>query len=96
MSLEIYIRGIQLSTIQISCSPFFGLSFLKKHRLGSQNISRSPRLKKLPKIVNCATIKETSKEEDMHQEPTTKKEEMDPTISCNALVGITTPQTLKI
>jgi len=25
-----------------------------------------------------------------------KKEEMNPTISCNSLVGITTPQTIKI
>ena len=40
--------------------------------------------------------KETSKEEDIHQEPTLEEEEMSPTISCNALVGITTPQTLKI
>ena len=39
---------------------------------------------------------ETSKEKDTHQEPTPKKEEMNPTISCNALVGITTPQTIKI
>ena len=39
---------------------------------------------------------ETSKEEDIHQEPTLEEEEMNPTISCNALVGITTPQTLKI
>ena len=35
---------------------------------------------------------ETSKEEDTHQEQTLKKEEMNPTISCNALVGITSPQ----
>ena len=39
---------------------------------------------------------ETSKEEDIHQEPTLEEEEMSPTISCNALTGITTPQTLKI
>ena len=39
---------------------------------------------------------ETSKEEDIHQEPTPEKEEMNLTISCNALEGITTPQTLKI
>ena len=39
---------------------------------------------------------ETSKEEDIHQEPTPEKEEMNPTISCNALAIIITPQTLKI
>ena len=39
---------------------------------------------------------ETSKEEDIHQEPTLEEEEMSLTISCNALVGVTTPQTLKI
>jgi len=39
---------------------------------------------------------ETSKEEDIHQEPIQEKEEMNLTISCNALTGITTPQTLKI
>ena len=32
----------------------------------------------------------------MHQEPTLEAEEMSPTISCNALAGITTPQTLGI
>ena len=39
---------------------------------------------------------ETSKQEDIHEEQTLDKEEMNPTISCNALVGITTPQTIKI
>ena len=38
---------------------------------------------------------ETSKEEHIYQEPTSYKEEMKMTISCNALTGITT-QTLKI
>ena len=38
---------------------------------------------------------ETSKEEDIHQEPTPEKEEMNLAISCNALAIITT-QTLKI
>ena len=38
---------------------------------------------------------ETSKEEDIHQEPNLEKEEMNLTISCNALAGITTPKTLK-
>ena len=32
----------------------------------------------------------------MHQEPNLEEEEMNPTISCNALVGITIPQTLNI
>ena len=35
--------------------------FAKKHRLGPQNGSGSLGPKKLPKIVNCATIKETKK-----------------------------------
>ena len=39
---------------------------------------------------------ESSKEEDIHQEPTIEDEEMSLNISCNALAGITTPQTLKI
>eukprot|EP00253_Pinus_taeda_P024693 PITA_24693 len=39
---------------------------------------------------------EGSKEEDILQEQSLNKEEMNPTISCNALVGITTPQTIKI
>ena len=33
----------------------------KKHRLGPQNDSGSLALEKIPKIVNCATIKETGK-----------------------------------
>jgi hypothetical protein len=33
----------------------------KKRHLGPQNGSGSSRPKKLPKIVNCATIKETEK-----------------------------------
>eukprot|EP00253_Pinus_taeda_P024023 PITA_24023 len=40
--------------------------------------------------------KERSKEEDILQEQSLDKEEMNPTISCNALAGITTPQTIKI
>eukprot|EP00253_Pinus_taeda_P019386 PITA_19386 len=39
---------------------------------------------------------ESSKEEDILQEQSIDKEEMNPTISCNALAGITTPQTIKI
>ena len=39
---------------------------------------------------------QSSKEEDIHQEPTLEEEEMSLTISCNALVGITTPQNLNI
>jgi len=39
---------------------------------------------------------ETSKEEDIHQELTPKKEEMNLTIFCKALARITTPPTLKI
>jgi len=36
------------------------------------------------------------KEEDIHQENTLEKKEMNLTISCNALAGITTPNTIKI
>ena len=39
---------------------------------------------------------ERSKEEDIHQEQTPKKEEMNPTIYCKAMARITTTQTLKI
>ena len=39
---------------------------------------------------------ERSKEEDILQEQSLDKEEMNLTISCNALAGITTPQTIKI
>eukprot|EP00253_Pinus_taeda_P013602 PITA_13602 len=39
---------------------------------------------------------EGSKEEDILQEQSLDKEEMNPTISCNALAAITTPQTIKI
>eukprot|EP00253_Pinus_taeda_P013528 PITA_13528 len=39
---------------------------------------------------------ERSKEEDILQEQSLYKEEMNPTISCNALARITTPQTIKI
>ena len=39
---------------------------------------------------------ETSKKEDIHHEQTIEKEEMNPTISCNSLAGITIPQTIKI
>ena len=39
---------------------------------------------------------ETLKEEDINEEPTPEKEEMNPTISCKALARITTHQTLKI
>eukprot|EP00253_Pinus_taeda_P009120 PITA_09120 len=39
---------------------------------------------------------EMSKEDDILQKQTLDKEEMNLTISCNALVGITTPQTIKI
>ena len=40
--------------------------------------------------------KERSKEEDIFQEQSLDEEQINPTISCNALVGITTPQTIKI
>eukprot|EP00253_Pinus_taeda_P007924 PITA_07924 len=39
---------------------------------------------------------EMSKEEDILQEQSLDEENMNPTISCNALAGITTPQTIKI
>eukprot|EP00253_Pinus_taeda_P034224 PITA_34224 len=39
---------------------------------------------------------ERSKEEDILQEQILDEEQINPTISCNALAGITTPQTIKI
>eukprot|EP00253_Pinus_taeda_P034002 PITA_34002 len=39
---------------------------------------------------------ERSKEEDILQEQSLDEEQMNPTISCNALAGIITPQTIKI
>eukprot|EP00253_Pinus_taeda_P006560 PITA_06560 len=39
---------------------------------------------------------ERSKEEDILKEQSLDEEKINPTISCNALVGITTPQTIKI
>jgi len=39
---------------------------------------------------------ERPKEEDIFQEQSLDKEEMNPTISCNALAGIITPQTINI
>eukprot|EP00253_Pinus_taeda_P029460 PITA_29460 len=39
---------------------------------------------------------EMLKEEDIHQKQTLDNKDMDPTISCNALAGITTPQTIRI
>ena len=46
--------------------------------------------------IDCEEEEENEQEEDIHQEPAPEEEEMNPTISCNALAGITTPQTLKI
>jgi len=50
--------------------------------------------------INCEEEEEKeqkiSQEEDVHQEQTLENEEMNATISCNALAGITTPQTIKI
>ena len=39
---------------------------------------------------------ERSKEHDILQEQSLDEEQINPTISCNALAGITTPQTIKI
>ena len=50
--------------------------------------------------INCqeeeGKEQETSKEDDIHQQPTPEKEEMNLTISCDALAGITTSKTLKV
>ena len=46
--------------------------------------------------IDCEEEEENEQEEDIHQEPTQEEEEMSLTISCNALAGITTPQTLNI
>ena len=48
------------------------------------------------KLVDCEEEEENEQEEDIHQELTLEEEEMSLTILCNALAGITTPQTLKI
>ena len=61
-SLEISIRELQLQTKNIMVQNdliFAGGLMPKKRRLGPQNGSRSLGLEKLPKIVNCAKIKET-------------------------------------
>ena len=47
-------RNIKLTFILLTIFP-------KKRRLGTQNGSKSPGPKKLPKIVNYATINETEK-----------------------------------
>ena len=41
--------------------------------------------------IDCEEEEENEQEEDIHQEPTQEEEEISPPISCNALVGITTP-----
>ena len=50
--------------------------------------------------INCEEDEEKeqerSKEEDILQEQSLYEEQINPTISCNALVGITTPRTIKI
>ena len=46
--------------------------------------------------IDCEEEEENEQEEDIHQEPALEEEEINPAISCNALAGITTPQTLKI
>ena len=45
--------------------------------------------------IDCEE-EENEQVEDIHQEPTLEEEEMSSAISCNELVGITTPQTLKV
>ena len=46
--------------------------------------------------IYCEEEDENEQEEHIYQEPTQEEEKMSLTISCNALVGITTPQTLKV
>ena len=60
-SLEISIRGIQLLSSQHGSKTHVGLAFPKKNCLWPQNNSESLGPKKLPKIVNCAIIKENEK-----------------------------------
>ena len=62
--LETSIQGIHPLTEKIESrtnSYVTEQSMPKKRRLGPQNGSRSLGPEKLPKIVNCATIKETGK-----------------------------------
>lgn len=54
-------RGLQLSSGQDWSTTHVGLGFPKKRQLGPQNDSEILGPKKLPKIVICATIKETEK-----------------------------------
>ena len=46
--------------------------------------------------IDCEEKEENEQEKDIHHEPTIEKVGMKATISSNALVGITTAQTLKI
>ena len=46
--------------------------------------------------IDCEEEEENEQEEDIHLEPALEEEEINWTILCNALAGITTPQTLKI
>ena len=46
--------------------------------------------------IDCEEEEENEQEEDIHQEPAIEGEEMNPTILCNALARITTPQTLNL
>ena len=60
--LERFIREEQLLIgLKQSCWKIFGSLISKKIHLGSQNGSECLGPKKMPKIVNCATIKETEK-----------------------------------
>ena len=70
-----------------------GMEYLKKDMEGLKEGGTKPRQESPP---NDEKHQETSKEEDIHQESTLEKEQMNPTISCIAMAGITTPQTLKI
>ena len=46
--------------------------------------------------IDCEEKEEKEKEEDILQEQSLDKEEINPTITCNALAGIITPKTIKI
>ena len=58
---KIYLRNKTFDVIKSKVTTIFFLIFPKKCRLGPQNSAGSSGPKKLPKIVNCATIKETEK-----------------------------------
>ena len=68
-SLEIFIQGLQLLTTNTKLKLVLAnCDFPKKRHLGPQNGFESSRPEKLPKTVNCVTIKETGKNQQNNGE----------------------------